>query len=185
MDLKKLRIECISEAKAKLFEEDRDRDAIVLFRSYKQIEQNIVSLKAVAADIENEIKNLENLKQDIFEELSSAINSLMPETSKAAGVILSAKLLEKAGSLKKLADMPSSKIQILGAEKALFRHLKEKSKSTAQGKGGLRMQVSKPPKHGMIHMHESVEKSYNCGKAARKLASEIMKAARIDYYGKR
>ncbi len=170
MDLKKLREECIKEAKAKLLEEDRDRDAIVLFRSYKQIEQSIVSLKAVAADTENEIKNLESLKQDIFEELSSAINSLMPETSKAAGVILLAKLLEKAGSLKKLSDMPSSKIQILGAEKALFRHLKEKSK---------------PPKHGMIHMHESVEKSHNGGKAARKLASEIMKAARIDYYRKR
>ena len=34
-------------------------------------------------------------------------------------------------------------------------------------------------------MHESVEKSHNGGKAARKLASEIMKAARIDYYRKR
>ncbi|MFA5887851.1 MAG: hypothetical protein WC852_04030 [Candidatus Nanoarchaeia archaeon] len=169
MDLKKARLEYIEETKLRLLEEDRDRDAIVLFRSYKQIEQSIVSLKAVAADTENEIKNLENLKQDIFQQLSSAINSLMPETSKAAGIILSAKLLEKAGSLKKLSDMPSSKIQILGAEKALFRHLKEKTKS---------------PKYGMIHMHESVEKSYNGGKAARKLASEIMKAARIDYYRK-
>ena len=185
MDLKKARLECIEETKSKLLEEDRDRDAIVLFRSYKQIEQSIISLKAVAADTENQIKNLENLKQDIFKELSGAINSLMPETAKAAGVILSAKLLEKAGSLKKLADMPSTKIQILGAEKALFRHLKEKTKSAAQGKGGLRTQVSKSPKHGMIHMHESVEKSYNGGKAARKLASEIMKAARIDYYRKR
>lgn len=157
MDLKKLREECISGVKARLSEEDRERNAIDLFRSYEKLEAG------------RELASLEGIMRKKPEELEKAIEKLMPNTVKAAGVILSAKLLEKAGSLKKLAEMPSSKIQLLGAEKALFRHLKEKSKA---------------PKYGLIFMHESIKNAENKGKAARKLASEIMKAIRIDYYRK-
>lgn len=166
MDLKQLRAECISEVKARLSEEDKEREAIELFRSYEKLEAGINAVKKEAG---RELVSLQEIIHKKFEELENVITSLMPETVKAAGVILSAKLLEKAGSLKKLAEMPSSKIQLLGAEKALFRHLKEKSKA---------------PKYGIIFIHESIRSAENKGKAARKLAADIMKAARIDYYRK-
>lgn len=166
MNLKKLREECISEVRGKLAEKDAERDAIELFRSYEKLEAGINAVKKEAGQ---ELASLEDVMRKKLGELEKAITSLMPETAKAAGVILSAKLLEKAGSLKKLAVMPSSKIQLLGAEKALFRHMKEKSKA---------------PKYGIIFVHESIKNAENKGKAARQLASSIMKAVRIDYYRK-
>ncbi len=83
---------------------------------------------------------------------------------------LGAKLLRQAGSLKSLAEMPSSTIQLLGAEKALFRHLTTGAKS---------------PKYGYLLQHPLVAKSKNKGKAARILAELISLAVRIDYFSKR
>jgi len=65
--------------------------------------------------------------------------------------------------------LPSSTIQILGAEKALFRHLTKGTKA---------------PKHGVIFAHELIQKATNKGKAARNLASAIAKAAKLDYFRK-
>jgi nucleolar protein 56 len=75
----------------------------------------------------------------------------------------------KAGGLKKLAMMPSSTVQILGAEKALFR-----SKKTG----------AKPPKHGLIFQHPYVHAKPRKlrGKAARTLASKLSLAARADAF---
>jgi nucleolar protein 56 len=86
------------------------------------------------------------------------------------GGLIGAKLLEKAKSLKHLAMMPSSTIQLLGAETALFRHLRNKS--------------IRPPKHGLIISHSFVmdAKRQDKGAAARKLAAKISIAARVDYF---
>ncbi len=86
-----------------------------------------------------------------------------------AGADLSAKLIHHVGSLKRLAAMPASKIQILGAEKALFRHLKSGARA---------------PKHGIIFLHDVVQKASRDkkGKAARVLADKISIAARVDYF---
>lgn len=85
------------------------------------------------------------------------------------GEELTAKIIAEAKSLKRLAFMASSKIQVLGAESALFRHLKE---------------GTKPPKYGIIFKHKSVQKAENKGKAARQLASKISLAAKRDYFKK-
>ena len=90
--------------------------------------------------------------------------------SNLLGVELAARLVVKAKGLDKLAKMPASKVQVLGAEKALFRHLRTGEKS---------------PKHGLIFSHPSVKQAENRGKAARKLALEIVKAARMDFFGNR
>jgi len=84
-------------------------------------------------------------------------------------VLIGAKLLEHAGSLKRMAEMPSSTIQILGAEKALFRHLKT---------------GSRPPKYGVLLGHSIVQQMPKAkqGKAARVLADKISLAVRIDYF---
>ncbi len=105
----------------------------------------------------------------VKEVLTDEVNALMPETSKVATPLLAAKLLMLAGSFKKLATSTSSFIQLLGAEKALFRHLRS---------------GAKPPKYGVLYQHPDVVKASikEKGKVARKLASRISIALRKDYF---
>ncbi|MFA6073750.1 MAG: hypothetical protein WC758_06545 [Candidatus Woesearchaeota archaeon] len=86
-----------------------------------------------------------------------------------AGTTIGAKLLRDAKSLKKLASLQSSTIQLLGAEKALFRHIKTGAKS---------------PKYGHIVNHPLIinAKRDVRGKAARALADKLSIAARLDYF---
>lgn len=88
-----------------------------------------------------------------------------------AGITIAAKLISHAGSLRRLVEMPSSTIQILGAEKALFRHMRNKKRNL-------------PPKHGIIHEHQLIQKSKEemHGKAARALADKLSIAIKIDYF---
>lgn len=74
-----------------------------------------------------------------------------------------------AGGLKELAMMPASTIQVLGAEKALFRHLRT---------------GAKPPKHGVIFQYPAINRSpwWQRGKIARALAGKLAIAARVDYF---
>ncbi len=91
--------------------------------------------------------------------------------SELAGPILGARLLAAASGLKPLALMPASTIQLLGAEKALFRHLRNKK--------------SRGPKYGFIYGHPLVKKvpGKNRGKMARSLAGKLSLTARADYFG--
>jgi nucleolar protein 56 len=86
-----------------------------------------------------------------------------------AGPTIGAKLLREARGLKRLASLQSSTIQLLGAEKALFRHIKTGARS---------------PKYGHIVNHPIVinAKRENKGKAARALADKLSIAARLDYF---
>ena len=72
------------------------------------------------------------------------------------------------GSLKRLIMLPSSTVQLLGAEEALFRHIKTGARC---------------PKYGVLHDHPLVSRSKKkeSGKVARVLASKISIAARVDY----
>ncbi|MGV8150937.1 MAG: hypothetical protein ACP5NV_04365 [Candidatus Woesearchaeota archaeon] len=109
---------------------------------------------------------------DERESLKNYLEELMkkncPNITAVCGSMIGAKLLEKAGSLKHLSIMPSSTIQLLGAEKALFRHLRNKN--------------IRPPKHGLILNHPTVLDSKDKGKAARNLASKISIASKVDYF---
>ncbi len=86
---------------------------------------------------------------------------------------IASKLISLAGSFENIVFMPSSRLQILGAEKALFRHLKNKKFD--------------PPKYGVLHEHPfmSKVKSKYHGKLARLLADKILIAAKIDYFRKK
>jgi len=88
------------------------------------------------------------------------------------GPLLTARIVSLAGGLEELARKPSSTIQMLGAEKALFRYLK--------GKGT-------PPKHGVIFQHNFVNSlpEDERGKMARFLANKAAMAARLDQYGEK
>ena len=122
----------------------------------------IVSLAKSALSLQKEKENLQAY-------IETMMKSNYPNINEVAGPMIGAKLLEHSGSLKRLAGMPSSTVQILGAETALFRHLKT---------------GARPPRHGLIVNHPYIarvsEKSH--GKVARSLADKISIAAKVDYF---
>ena len=94
---------------------------------------------------------------------------IAPNLAALAGPVLTARLVALAGGLESLAKKPSGTVQVLGAEEALFAHLR----------GG-----ADPPKHGVIYTHEAVRGTAreHRGSAARALAGKLAIAARIDHY---
>jgi nucleolar protein 56 len=123
------------------------------------------SLERFSSQIENLIEYKEGLEGEI-EELMSDI---APNTSGLIGPILGAKLISLSKGIERLARMPASRIQVLGAQKAMLRHRKDKAKS---------------PKHGIIFQLPTISKSpwWQRGKIARSLAAKIAIAARLDAF---
>lgn len=119
-----------------------------------------------------EIKRLMELKEREKDYLESIMGKYCPNLKEVAGVNIAAELIAHTGSLERLAEMSSSTIQLLGAEKALFRHLKNKSSSC--------------PKHGIIINHPLLvsAKQKEHGRIARHLASAISISAKVDYFHK-
>jgi len=115
--------------------------------------------------INNEMKRLE-------EQIECDMQKIAPNTSIIVGSIIGARLISIAGGLERLAVMPASTIQVLGAEKALFRFKKE---------GG------KPPKHGVIFQHPLINRAplKDRGKIARVLAAKIAIAVKADVFTKK
>ena len=115
------------------------------------------------------ITNLRRSRNMIEEAVSSSISTISPNLSELAGPLLAARLMSRAGSLRRLSELPSSSIQIMGAEKSLFKHLKGKAPS---------------PKHGLIYRHPAIMNAPKRlrGKLARALSGKLSIAARIDYH---
>lgn len=116
------------------------------------------------------ILGLRESRQRLEDEVASTASGLAPNLSSLAGPVLAARLISRAGNLKRLAEMPSSVIQVMGAEKALFKHLHGKAPS---------------PKHGIIYRHPAIlgtPKKLR-GRMARTLAAKLAIAARLDYAG--
>ncbi len=134
--------------------------------------EELLSKKTLQPPISN-LKQTYLHIQELIEILSNHIDEEAPKIFPAMVELLDSQLTVRlvscAGSLAKLARLPSSTIQLLGAEKALFRHLSD---------GSL------PPKHGILYQHPSVKSSQrkNKGKVTRSLASKVAIAAKIDYY---
>jgi nucleolar protein 56 len=122
----------------------------------------VLSLASAISDLMRESHLLE-------EYLDKTMKAYCPNLTYLAGSLIGGKLLREAGSLKRLAMMRSSTIQLLGAEKALFRHIRT---------------GAKPPKYGYLLQHQLVQKAkrQDRGKAARALADKIFLAVRIDYF---
>ena len=119
----------------------------------------------------NSIYELQKSRKNIEEYVDSKMESIAPNLKLLVGSSLGAKLISHAGGLKRLAMYPSSTVQIMGAEKALFRHLKS---------------GDRPPKYGLIYQHPQVRgaKWWNRGKIARMLAGMISLAVRRDVFTK-
>ncbi len=156
------------EVLAKIFlDKNFSEDNFLLKKSIpKNIEETLFFLANKILEEKNNILVLEDKLKFLLEEN-------YPNFTFIATYKIAAKLLSLAGSFENIIFMPSSRIQILGAEKALFRHLKNKKYD--------------PPKYGVLHEHffmSKVKSKYH-GKLARLLADKILIAAKIDYFNKK
>jgi len=93
-------------------------------------------------------------------------------TAHIAGPLVGARLMSLTGGLERLSKLPSSTVQLLGAEKALFKHLKDNAR---------------PPKHGVIFQHPMIHRAppWQRGKLARAFAAKISIASKVDWHGNR
>ena len=134
-------------------------------------EEDEMVLKTYAENLANLYKQREVMEKY----LDKTTKEEMPNLRGMLGGTLAARLLSKAGTLERLAKMPSSKLQLLGSEKSVFRFMKEKK----QGIKG-----AKIPKFGILFTHPDISGSPHDkrGKIARLLASKCTMAARMDYY---
>lgn len=136
---------------------------------------------SIGADLpETDLKQIQEFARFVAasykasEKLSDYLDSLMkshfPNLQTVAGSAVGAKLIAKVGNAERLSKLPSSTIQVLGAEKALFRHLKE---------------GTKPPKYGIILNHSLLKNAPKrvSGKIARSIAAKISIAIKRDVYG--
>jgi nucleolar protein 56 len=118
------------------------------------------------------IERLSEVRKKIAGTIELEMRDVAPNLCSLAGELLGARLIAQAGSLESLARMPASKIQVMGATKALFKHLQY---------------GAKPPKHGIIYQHPLIRGSPlgKRGKIARTMAAKLAIAARIDFYSKK
>ncbi len=130
-------------------------------------EKDVSSILLLATQINNFYKSKKHY-EDYLKELEKIT---CPNFATIAGVTIAAKLISHAGSLRRLVEMPASTIQILGAEKALFRHMRNKRRNL-------------PPKYGILHEHQLIQKSKEKmhGKVARALADKLGIAVKVDYF---
>lgn len=116
------------------------------------------------------VASLGEYKDNLGQYLVDKMNLVAPNLTQLMGQNIGAKLIAKSGSLTSLAKSPASTIQILGAEKALFRALKKKKGNT--------------PKYGLIFHSTFIQRAAkeNRGKISRYLANKAALACRIDCF---
>jgi nucleolar protein 56 len=127
--------------------------------------ENLAMVKRLA----DQVISQSDLRRVLADHVEVAMETVAPNVKELLTVTVGARIIAKAGSLARLATLPASTIQVLGAEKALFRALKT---------------GARPPKHGLLFQHPLVHSApkWQRGKIARAVASKVAIAARIDYY---
>ena len=116
-----------------------------------------------------EIQSMTKLRSQLMKDVSAEADSVVPNMSALVGGLVAARLVSRAGSLDAIVKMAGSSIQVLGAESALFSHIRTGSPS---------------PKHGLIFQHRRVHNAPKeiRGKVARVLAAKLAIAARMDAF---
>ena len=115
------------------------------------------------------VVNLANYRKTLYNYLVNKMSIVAPNLAALIGEIVGARLISHAGSLTSLSKYPASTVQILGAEKALFRALKTKGNT---------------PKYGLIYHSSFIGKAgvKNKGRISRFLANKCSIASRIDNF---
>ncbi len=157
---------------AELIARNGERDGV--------IEELGIEIESIGADMDpadmDAIRDLADTLSRLYDDKSrtesyieSIVSAACPNMCAMISAPLAARMVSLAGGLERLASLPSSTVQLLGAEKAMFRSLKS-------GKKG--------PKHGVIYQHPDVHRApyWQRGKIARALAGKISIAAKVDQY---
>merc|ERR1711920_125159 len=132
--------------------------------------QDIVEMDMQNIDhFASEVIKLAAMRKSLHEYLKAKMDLVAPNLCALIGEIIGARLISHAGSLTNLAKYPASTVQILGAEKALFRALKTKGST---------------PKYGLIFHSTFIGRadSKNKGRISRYLANKCSLATRIDSF---
>merc|ERR1712233_217513 len=121
-------------------------------------------------DLCNQVLEMSEYRDQLFEYLKHRMQAIAPNLTILVGELVGARLIAHAGSLLNLAKHPASTVQILGAEKALFRALKTKHAT---------------PKYGLIYHAQLVGQASSKmkGKVSRMLAAKAALATRVDALG--
>jgi nucleolar protein 56 len=124
---------------------------------------------AIVKRLADQVIAQSDLRRVLSDHIEVAMETVAPNVKELLTASVGARIIAKAGSLARLATLPASTIQVLGAEKALFRALKT---------------GARPPKHGLLFQHPLIHSApkWQRGKIARAIASKVAIAARIDYY---
>jgi len=119
-----------------------------------------------------QVISITNYRKKLTEYLHSKMSSVAPSLSALIGDVVGARLISHAGSLTNLAKYPASTVQILGAEKALFRALKKRGNT---------------PKYGLIFHSTFIGRAgaKNKGRISRFLANKCSIASRIDAFSEK
>src|ERR687895_276148 len=123
----------------------------------------------IVKELADQVIEQSELRDNLANNIETTMDVVAPNVKELLTASVGARMIAKAGSLQRLAMLPASTIQILGAEKALFRSLKT---------------GANPPKHGMLFQHPLIHAApkWQRGKIARAVAAKVAIAARIDAY---
>lgn len=121
-------------------------------------------------ELKESVRRLAEIRRDLERSVEAAVARRAPNLSALLGPGLAARLIAQAGGLDRLSRLPASTVQVLGAERAFFEHLRGRAP---------------PPRHGLLFLHPKLQGSPRRlrGKLARALAGKAAIAARIDRGG--
>lgn len=149
---------------------DEKRTQIILQAAEKSRGGDITSENlAIIKQLAYQVILQTELRRIIADHIESTMELIAPNTKELLSPLVGARMIAKAGSLERFARLSSSTVQVLGAEKALFRSLKTGTST---------------PKHGILFQHPLIHSAprWQRGKIARSVASKASIAARIDLY---
>lgn len=146
--------------------EDKVKEAAEVSMGTEISEEDIINIRQLC----DEILAIHEYRTHLYDYLKTRMMAIAPNLTTLVGETVGARLIAHAGSLTNLAKHPASTVQILGAEKALFRALKTKKDT---------------PKYGLIYHSTLVGQAStkNKGKISRSLAAKASLATRVDAFG--
>lgn len=129
-----------------------------------------VDIRAARRRLADAFLELRGVREELGRAIDSAAPKRTPNLSALLGPELASRLVAQAGGLDRLARLPASTVQVLGAEKAFFEHLRGRAP---------------PPRHGLLFLHPAIQSAGRSdrGKLARSLAAKAVIAARLDRAG--
>lgn len=151
-----------------LMDSDKAQNVIDLARSSMGMEISPLDMENVTV-FACRVNSLMNRRKELMEYLKLKMHNVAPNLAALIGETVGARLIAHAGSLINLAKFPASTVQILGAEKALFRAIKTRGNT---------------PKYGLIYHSTFIGRAgkTNKGRISRYLANKCSVATRIDCF---